>query len=98
MIAPDLRARRKALGLTQAEIAARLGVSRLTWQRWEAGEQAPHAPEMLELALWAVENGAPDLLTGPAAYRKVADTFDSQGRHVLANAYRRLAASLEEHA
>lgn len=98
MSSTDLRTRRKALRLTQAEIAARLGVSRLTWQRWEAGEQAPYAPGMLELALWALENAAPEPLTGAAAYRKVADTFERQGRGELAAAYRRLATYIEDEA
>src|SRR5262245_23520729 len=36
-----LRALREARGATQAGWAARLGVSRTTVQRWEAGERAP---------------------------------------------------------
>ncbi|MGH2589060.1 MAG: helix-turn-helix domain-containing protein, partial [Dehalococcoidia bacterium] len=36
-----LRALREARGVTQAGWAARLGMSRATVQRWEAGERAP---------------------------------------------------------
>ncbi|WP_328541125.1 helix-turn-helix domain-containing protein [Streptomyces sp. NBC_00344] len=40
---PPVRARlRRADGLTQAEVAAALGVSRLSFQRWETGLATPH--------------------------------------------------------
>lgn len=37
-------ARRRALGLTQAEFAARLGVSLRTYQEWEQGRRQPSRP------------------------------------------------------
>jgi transcriptional regulator with XRE-family HTH domain len=37
----DLRAWRKARGLTQGGAANQLGVSRLTWQSWELGRRKP---------------------------------------------------------
>ena len=40
---PDLRAARKSLGLTQAELAAALGVHRMTITKWEGGTHPiPH--------------------------------------------------------
>lgn len=33
----ELKSKRKSLGLTQAEIAAKLGVARRTFQDWELG-------------------------------------------------------------
>lgn len=39
MTATELRARRKALGVSQAEIAAMLGVARTRIAAWEAGRQ-----------------------------------------------------------
>ena len=37
----DIRAARKRAGLTQTQAANLLGVTRVTWARWESGEQAP---------------------------------------------------------
>lgn len=52
---PDrLRALRKSMGLTQEALASSLGVSRLTVIRWEADQQEPEAPQMLALALAAI--------------------------------------------
>ena len=52
--ADELRARRKALGLSQVALAERLGVTATTVARWERGEMAP-AWSMLWLALDTVE-------------------------------------------
>ncbi|MBV9168683.1 MAG: tetratricopeptide repeat protein [Chloroflexi bacterium] len=41
----QLRARRAALGLTQAQLAARLGVAANTFARWERGEIRPLNPD-----------------------------------------------------
>ena len=53
MTRTEVAARREALGLTQAELAAELGVHVLTVSRWERGIRA--IPEMLDLALEALE-------------------------------------------
>lgn len=45
-----LRALREALGLSQAQLARRLGVTQGTWNRWENGAAIGH-PQILELAL-----------------------------------------------
>ena len=51
---PDaLRNRRHLMGLTQANIAERLGVSRATWADWERGFSKP--PRYLPLALTELE-------------------------------------------
>lgn len=39
----ELRERRKALGLTQGELAEALNVTLLTVSRWERGDRKPHA-------------------------------------------------------
>jgi transcriptional regulator with XRE-family HTH domain len=49
----ELRARRNVLGLTQAGLAAMLGVSPNQVARWERGERG--WPAYLELALAAIE-------------------------------------------
>lgn len=51
MTPAELKAERKALKLTQKELAAKLGRNRVTIIRWEAGTMAIEAPETLELAL-----------------------------------------------
>lgn len=38
-----LRSRRKAIGLTQAETASQIGVSRQSYAAWEAGKSQPSA-------------------------------------------------------
>ena len=48
----QLRSARDRLGLTQAALAAKLGVSANTVARWERGEQP--MPAMLILALFAL--------------------------------------------
>ncbi len=53
MTAADVAARRDALDLTQAELAAALGVHVMTVSRWERGSRS--IPEMLTLALEALE-------------------------------------------
>jgi transcriptional regulator with XRE-family HTH domain len=57
----ELRKRRLLLGLTQGELAARLGMARNTITRYERGF-LPTIPKYVELALTAVEaevRGAP---------------------------------------
>lgn len=51
MTPADLKATRKALGLTQAALAERLKVTRSTVWRWESGAVPPEHPEILRLAL-----------------------------------------------
>ncbi|MBF0168810.1 MAG: helix-turn-helix domain-containing protein [Alphaproteobacteria bacterium] len=43
---PELAQRREALGLTQMEAAASLGLSRRAWQNYEAAESVPPTVEM----------------------------------------------------
>ncbi|WP_232501797.1 helix-turn-helix domain-containing protein [Eggerthella sp. YY7918] len=41
MIGANIQSRRKVLGLTQEQLAERLGVSRQTVTKWETGETSP---------------------------------------------------------
>lgn len=50
----EVRAARQRLGLTQAELAARLGVDVMTISRWERGARTP--PPYLAQTLAALEN------------------------------------------
>ncbi len=45
-----IQARRKALGLSQEELAQRMGVSRQSVTKWEAGLSAPDLDRLVELA------------------------------------------------
>lgn len=51
MTPADVRSARLALGLTQAALAGRLGVSKDTVNRWEMGRQEIRFPTVLRLAL-----------------------------------------------
>lgn len=44
-----LRSRREELGLTQAHLASRLGVSQPTIHRWETGENEPNGRALARL-------------------------------------------------
>jgi predicted ATPase/DNA-binding CsgD family transcriptional regulator/transcriptional regulator with XRE-family HTH domain len=58
---PELGARRRALGLTQAGMGTALGVTANTVARWERGEQPIRIPELVRLALERLEATAPRL-------------------------------------
>ena len=62
----ELLARRRAMGLSQAALAERLGVAANTVARWERGELRIAKPRMLDLALRAVEASERQALLGPA--------------------------------
>lgn len=46
----NMRAERVRLGLTQTELAERLGVTQMTVVRWESGETIPSAMSLLGLS------------------------------------------------
>ena len=49
-LAANLRQQRKKVGLTQIELADKLGVSIATLRRWESGETAPTGTRIVEIA------------------------------------------------
>jgi transcriptional regulator with XRE-family HTH domain len=51
----DLKERRKALGLTQGQLAEKFGLNLNTLSRWESGANWPEAEGMLDLALQMLE-------------------------------------------
>lgn len=56
--AEELRRRRQALGLSQAQLGVQLGADRQTIARWEAGTLRIRHPRTVALALWALAHGA----------------------------------------
>ncbi len=52
----ELASRRRSLGLTQAELAARLDVHPNTIAQWERGDRPITRPNILRLALQALED------------------------------------------
>jgi len=58
MIGADLRRRRVALGLSRDKVARLLGTTVNTVFRWEHGTLRIERPEMLDLALDALEAAA----------------------------------------
>lgn len=51
-IARWIRAHRKEEGLSQEAAAKRIGVTRLTWLRWEGGAYCPEPRILVKLAIW----------------------------------------------
>ena len=64
MTPADLQQYRAKLGLSQAELSARLGLHTITVSKWERG--VVPVPKWLHLALWAIEHNAP-MLDSPKA-------------------------------
>ena len=50
MIGSNIQSRRRAIGLTQEQLAERLGVARQTVAKWEAGDSVPDLANAGELA------------------------------------------------
>ena len=74
---PELRARRLRLGLSQAVLAGRLGVSRNTVARWERGDLPIGHPGLVQLALDDIDRSPVNLMTQPPAVPEVwGDTAD----------------------
>ena len=55
MTPDELRARRKALGMTQGELAQHLEVHWVTVQAWETGRRPIVRPKLLDRMLTALE-------------------------------------------
>lgn len=55
MSAAEIKALRLKLGLSQGEIAARIGCRRSTWNEWESGKRSPSAPYLRALKRLAQE-------------------------------------------
>lgn len=55
MLPEEIKTRRNKLGLTQSELAERLGVATNTVSRWELGTSEPESGPMLDLALKYLE-------------------------------------------
>src|SRR5689334_7674927 len=60
----ELRLRRRALGLTQAGLAAEFGVTPNTLARWERGEIRMASPERIRRLLEHLESSKSDAGTG----------------------------------
>jgi transcriptional regulator with XRE-family HTH domain len=52
----EFAARRRSLGISQDELAKRLGVATTTVARWERGERPIQHPEMVKFSLQAIED------------------------------------------
>lgn len=50
MYVRSIKELRIAAGLTQAELAGRIGVSQATVGMWETGSRTPRVPKLLELS------------------------------------------------
>lgn len=59
MTSEEIKQRRLVLGLTQAELGEKLGVTGLTVSYWETGRRTPEASEMLSMAMSWLEYQQP---------------------------------------
>ena len=75
-----LRAFRKKVGLTQAELAAKLQVPQCTIARWESGKVAPNAHHIGEMCDFGRVAGVePSFFFPPFSRCSPGDPPDSQG-------------------
>ena len=72
MLAENLKALRKAKGLSQEELAARLHVVRQTVSKWEKGRSVPDADLLIRLALRCLLSGI--ILPGEPPLRQATQT------------------------
>lgn len=89
----ELKRARKALGLTQQEVADNLGITKSTYCGYETGKRLPDVPKIKALAKVLQVSG--DILIGTATSSKNDDSLDeftSDERKLLA-LYRQLNAS-----
>src|SRR5262249_52928163 len=66
--AAQLKDRRRALGLTQQELASALGVTSNTVARWERGEREIGQPQLVEIAIERLEQHAARSSPPPGPY------------------------------
>lgn len=62
LTAAEIQMRREALGVSVPWIAAKLGVARRTWERWESGSSRPPRTRGLLAELDAMEDQATELV------------------------------------
>ncbi len=86
-----IQARRKALGLSQEELAQRMGVSRQSVTKWETGLSAPDLDRLVELAdtlgvsldyLLREQADVPDALAEPAEPVSAESVSEDKGEKV----------------
>ena len=75
---------RKAAGLTQADVAARLDVSRQAVSRWEGGQSKPSTERLLELA--RIYDVSLDWLCSDVADEKSFEVVESSEDNEITNA------------
>lgn len=73
-----LRCRRKALGLTRAELAALIGAPESAIRSWEIGKGAPRDPISVHMLLGGIEDAALDCVD------ELAAPADDENEDVLA--------------
>ena len=61
MLNDNVKLQRKAKGLSQEELAAKLNVARQTLSKWEKGRSVPDAEMLIQIAK-ALDTSASDLL------------------------------------
>lgn len=82
----DIRSRRKARGMSQLELAQRVGVSKVAVSLWESGENIPAADKLptiaavLECEIEDLYDGETLRLASEAAERRVREKAAADAR------------------
>lgn len=90
--ANEIRTRRKDLGLTQDQIAKKIGVSNVAVGGWERGESKPRGENLLKLA--SILECAPGDLVDSASISKDA-ILDSEAA-IISDAYKSASPEVQE--
>jgi transcriptional regulator with XRE-family HTH domain len=87
-LAETLRVRREEVGLSQAQLAARIGVGQQAVSRWERGEAVPRPARVVALA--------DALALDPAALHRLAGYLDDAERSPLWGSFHELFAHMPD--
>ncbi len=88
MTGAELRARRKALGLSHGQLALRLGVASNTVARWERNELTIGQPKMVKMSLDQIEREVRPVTRTYAVIQPLRGTYDPYTQGTIISRHR----------